>query len=711
MRSKTIIIAFLSLIAAAASAQITIKGKVTDKTGNPLIGATITIKGSIDGASTDTLGYFHFRTKRTGEQTLVATYIGYEAIQQPIAIAKQDITVDLRLKQTPTAIKDVVITAGSFEASDKKKGVTLNSYDIATTPTASGNIYGALTTLPGTATIREDGRLFVRGGDAYESLTYIDGLRVKKPYTSAMPDLPSRGRYSPLLFAGTTFSSGGYSAQYGQALSSALILQTTGIATKNQWGLGFLSVGVSGSETLTNGKASVSAQAEYYNLKPYMSINKPKESWNSYPQSFEATVVARQKAGANGLIKLMATFQHSQSNLEYPDFNNQAKPTDIDLSNSNFFLNLTYGGLFKNGYSLKAGVAFSADDNRLVPGNTKVHEYNTYFQSKVVLRKEFSTTVNISAGFDVSPNRFIQKYWQLDTLKSRSAFTDYNFAPFSEIEALLFDKLAFRAGVRGEYSDILKEFKAAPRLSLAWLTGENSQMSFASGIFYQTPEDQLLRFTHNLQFEKAIHYILNYQITKDNRIFRIEGYYKQYSNLVRYNGDKFYEPTLYNNNGYGYAKGFELFWRDQKSVKNLEYWVSYSYIDSKRIYRNYESKVTPPFAPKHNISLVTKYFISKLNTEVGGSVVAASGRPYNNPNSTIFMNGLTKPYLDCSMNISYLFRFVGKLSVAYLQINNLLGRENIFGYNFYKDANNSYQSLPVTQSFKREFMFGVFLNW
>ena len=45
-------------------------------------------------------------------------------------------------------------------------------------------------------------------------------------YKRQVPDVPSRGRFQPFMFKGTVFSTGGYSAEYGQALSSAVILNT-----------------------------------------------------------------------------------------------------------------------------------------------------------------------------------------------------------------------------------------------------------------------------------------------------------------------------------------------------------------------------------------------------------------------------------------------------------------------------------------------------
>ncbi|RLD60566.1 MAG: TonB-dependent receptor, partial [Bacteroidetes bacterium] len=131
--------------------------------------------------------------------------------------------LDFVLKEKPNSLNSINITAGVFEASDEKKGVALKPLDIVTTASSVGDIYGALRTLPGVQTVGEDGRLFVRGGESYETKNFIDGMLVQNSnaYSSSMPDLPSRGRFSPSLFKGTSFNSGAYSAEYGQALSSA----------------------------------------------------------------------------------------------------------------------------------------------------------------------------------------------------------------------------------------------------------------------------------------------------------------------------------------------------------------------------------------------------------------------------------------------------------------------------------------------------------
>ena len=80
------------------------------------------------------------------------------------------------------------------------------------------DIIAALQTLPGTQTVGESGRLFVRGGESDETQTFVDGIRVAQPYGATTQNIPTRGRFSPFLFSGISFSTGGYSAEYSEAL-------------------------------------------------------------------------------------------------------------------------------------------------------------------------------------------------------------------------------------------------------------------------------------------------------------------------------------------------------------------------------------------------------------------------------------------------------------------------------------------------------------
>lgn len=692
-------------------AQTKITGEVVSQSHESLPGATVMIKGTLEGVSTDLNGQFKFTTRKKGIQSLIISYVGYENKEIKIVLGDSSLNLKIELREKAAQIADIVITAGAFEASDKKKGVTLKPLDIVTTASAAGDIYGALTSLPGTATVGEDGRLFVRGGDAYEAHTYIDGLRVKKPYSSTTPDLPSRGRFSPFLFTGTTFSSGAYSAQYGQALSSALVLTTTGIATDNQWGFSLMSVGGGGAYTKSSKDGSISLNLDYTNLTPYNSLVKQKVDYTTDPNSIGGSVVARLKLGRTGLLKVMANAASGNVALSYKDYDNFAKLTPITLKNQNLYFNSVYSSELGKGWNIRFGNALSYDDNDLKPGTIHLEEYDLFYDSKLTLSKEFSPSLRLYTGVEANISKWQQRYRDSDLTAHDIILKDQLWASFVEVEALVLRKIALRAGLRGEYSHMLDWTGAAPRFSAAYLLTKKSQISIATGLFYQKPEEDLLRFNRTLDCEQAWHYIANYQYQDDNRIFRIEGYIKNYNNLVRFDKAQLYSAESYNNQGYGYAKGVELFWRDQKTVKYLDYWLSYSWIQSERAYRDYPMAARPTFAPEHTVTAVGKYWVNKIYTQFGMTFIWSSGRPYDDPTTTSYNDKLAPSYFDISINASYLFPLWGKTSVLYASVSNLTGKSNIYTYRYYNDPSGQLIKDSVEPEAKRFFFIGFFLNF
>jgi hypothetical protein len=235
---------FAIFISSMTYAQTIIKGKVIDAKNLPVFGANVYLDGTYDGATTDENGNFKFTTQETGTQGLIISFLSYET---KTMIRDVSAFKDLKivLQEDMESLDAVIISAGTFEASDNSKVSVLKPLDVVTTASALGDFVGALQTLPGTSTVAEDGRLFVRGGDADETQIFIDGIRVFTPYSPVPNNIPTRGRYSPFLFDGITFSTGGYSAEYGNALSSVLLLNTVDEPDQEKTEIGIMTVGAS----------------------------------------------------------------------------------------------------------------------------------------------------------------------------------------------------------------------------------------------------------------------------------------------------------------------------------------------------------------------------------------------------------------------------------------------------------------------------------
>ncbi|WP_210517469.1 TonB-dependent receptor [Hymenobacter terricola] len=694
-----------------------LKGTVRDPNGQPLPGVNVFLKTTFDGASTDSLGRFSFATEHAaGPAVLVATFIGYEPQELPVTLGGGPISLpNIRLKASRAALGDVVVTAGAFEASDDKRSSVLKPLDIVTTAGALGDIAGALNALPGTTRVGETGQLFVRGGAASETKTYLDGLPVQTPYGGAVPNVASRGRFSPFLFKGTVFSTGGYSAEFGQALSAVVALNSTDLAPETQTAVSLMSVGGSLARTRRWDRTSVAVSADYTNLAPYYNLVPQSLGWEKAPLALGGSLRLAHKAGQAGMLKVYGTYSRQRLALSQPDANPEfAAGHPVALANDNAYLNATYRAPLVHGWSLNTGLALTQDDNLVRPDVQSVHDLDRSAVARLVLTNDSASTwFNLKMGLEGYAQRYRQQYQPTaDAPILALGVNEQRAAGFFESELVLSRKLAARAGLRTEYSALLGRFNAAPRAGLAYKTGEYSQLSAAWGYFYQSPTTDLLRISHALQFERAEHYMLTYQRMVKDRTLRAEIYQKNYTQLTTFDPNNLYNPAAYQNGGGGYARGLDVLWRDRTTFKKADYWVSYGFLDTRRQFRTDPVTAVPTFAARHNLSVVGKYWVQKVHTQVGFTYSYGSPRAYNNPNLPGYNQSRLPAYQDLSLNVSYLTHWFGQFTIVYVSASNALGRNNVYGYTFagQPDASGQLRSVAVTPPAPRMLFVGVFIS-
>jgi hypothetical protein len=680
-------------------AQTKISGRITDPKKQPLPGVNVYIKDSYDGASTDANGDFSFIANDTGEVTLVASFIGYDALEKKIRLDGKAQQVNLSMKEALNELKVVTISAGTIEASDENKTTVLKPLDIVTTAGAQGDIVGALKTLPGAQQIGESEGLFVRGGTGSETKTIIDGMIVNKPFFSAAPDLASRGRFSPFLFKGTVFSTGGYSAQYGQGMSSVIALETQDLPDRSSATLGLSSVGISGGYNHLWRDKGMSAgfDVNYANLLPYFKLVPQNIEYTRAPQFSGGSLNFRKKTSASGIIKFYGYVNLSDLGIKTfsIDSTNGFKNL-FELNNNDVYTILTYKERLGEKWLLNIGASYATNTDKIETSFDSIVSSSDLSQGRVVFSRGIGklSIIRIGAEYQYGADGFSNRFFK------KSIYDNYS-SQFVEADIYLSTKLVWRAGLRNEYSTIMNEAVIAPRSSLSYKVGEFSNLSLAYGQFYQKPEREYLFYPEQPGYNKATHYILNYQRVTDSRTLRAEIYYKSYDNLSRVFPDT-------SNNGSGYAQGLDIFWRDRKTIKGVDYWISYTYLDTKRQFKNYPESVTPDFAATHTSSLVFKKFFEKLSLSTGFTYTYASGRPYYNPNNPEFMSDRTIPYNSLGINAAYL-RQIGKcFAVLAVSVTNVIGNEQVFGYRY---SYNGQVRQAVKPAAPRFFFIGLFMSF
>ncbi len=700
---KIAVALIITLASFYSYSQSTVSGIVVDQKGNPVEGANIFLDGTYDGTTSTEDGTFSFSSSATGKQTLVISFLSFQQYRKEGSLPDFQ-NLKIILKEDVGSLDAVVITAGTFEAGEKATVSVLKPLDIVTTAGSAGNIIAALQTLPGTQNVGESGRLFVRGGEAGETKTFVDGLRVAQPYTASVQNIPARGRFSPFLFSGISFSTGGYSAEFGEALSSVLLLNTEDLPVQTKTEISLMTVGLGFGHTLKNEKTSISLNTSYINLAPYQVLIPQNLTWNKAFESISGEGIFR-KEGKSGLWKLYAAYDATKFDLNQEDVNSP-EAVRVDLENNNFYLNTSYKGIFGNNWQLFSGISYGYSENKVGLDDNLIRSKENAYHLKGKLSKRVSSALKLTGGLELFSTNFDEDYF--DDPQDYSRGYNSNIAAFFAEAGIRFTKyLALNIGLRGTYKELLQEKLISPRVAFAYKLSETSQISMAYGIYNQMPDNDYLKFSNEIDSERAAHYILNYQFNKNRRFFRAEAYLKEYSSLIKYDTREIGFNSDFKNSGTGYARGLDIFWRDSKSIRSMEYWVSYSFIDTERNYRNFPEQVTPNFVADHNASIVTKYFVNELRSQVGFSYNYSTGRPFNDLNKPGFMKGKTKDFNNLSFNWAYL---LDDQKILYFSVSNIVGFNNIFGYDYAKDPepNGTFRRKAIVPTADRFFFIGFF---
>ena len=133
----------------------TIIGKVTDeKTGEELIGASISLKGTTKGAYTNKNGYYEINDVKPGKYSVVASYIGYAASSKEITISSgKTAEVNFKMGQSVVNLDEVTVTGSLSERSQRAIANPISTLEIKNFDAQNLTLIGdVIATLPGVST-------------------------------------------------------------------------------------------------------------------------------------------------------------------------------------------------------------------------------------------------------------------------------------------------------------------------------------------------------------------------------------------------------------------------------------------------------------------------------------------------------------------------------------------------------------------------------
>jgi len=690
----------------------TIKGKVQDNKNNPLVGANVYLEGRFEGASTDINGNFVFETPVRGKYFLIVSYIGYEPYRKEISVTKGRL-IDLEIILYPTVLKskEITVTASSFTTGEKE-GVTLTSLEVVTTPGAAADVCRALKIYPGVQQVEKGAGLFVRGGDVSETKFILDGAVIEHPYkyeslTGAGGGV--FGMFAPYLLKGTYFSTGGFSVEYGDALSGVLSMESCGMPAKfaSTIGIGLSNLGGIFQLPIIEDNFGLSLSGNVTDTKYLFKLNPSSTKFTRFPSTYDINLNIVYKL-KNGQIKALCFKESDETGaeVETPIY------TGVFTGKNNSSLyNFQIKYLFGERFGVTSNLALSKFDGQQRLNILDIDRKEQLYQFRFSMEYEINSGLTLRSGVthfrnwvkingrvpedetDISPDAPLDTI-SLDWKPNKSSL-------FLENRIRVFDRFFLVPGFRFATESFSNKSIFDPRISGAYEISKKSFFRTSVGVYHQYPEPRYYDENignPNLKPMSSVHYIGGYELTTGSNLLRLEAYYKDYRDLLLNDS-----LANYSNNGYGYATGTDCFLK--RDFGKLNGWFSYSYLIARRKAGNFVELSSPDFNIPHNLTLVAKYMFTD-NFNVGCTYRYATGKPYT-PSVAEYNTQRVPDYQRFDVSLFYLHNFYkGNLTVFYLMVSNLFNRINIFDYVYSAD----YSTRTPIKGDGRSIYFGVSID-
>jgi len=258
-----IVLLFSLAVSPILSQNKVIKGRVTDTAGVALSYVTVYIPASGGGTFSGTDGQFTVPLPADKQPvTIIFSLIGYKADTLLLNSSDADIPLKIILFSDTVELRAVEVKAAR---TDNITAISVPVFAGMVIPSVAGGIEAVITTLPGVASFSELSSSYsVRGGSYDENLVYINDVEVYRPYLIRSGQQEGLSRINPDLASSVIFSPGGFSAAYGDRMSSVLdIRYREPEAREASVSLSLLTSSVCGGARSRNGKFYVIAGARY----------------------------------------------------------------------------------------------------------------------------------------------------------------------------------------------------------------------------------------------------------------------------------------------------------------------------------------------------------------------------------------------------------------------------------------------------------------
>lgn len=533
----------------------TLDGNIVNRVSKePIIGANVLLLGTTIGAASDINGRYLIENIPVGTYQLKVSAIGFDSqIKTDIIInSVRPAAIDFELSEKIIELESVVVVSDLFQ----KEPTEVNSIssfgyeELRRAPGGFEDVVRALSVLPGIA-VADPGRndLIVRGGAPSENLYLVDGIVVQN-----INHFGSQGSTGgPLSFINldfvkdVSFSTGGFSALYGDKVSSVLRLDLREGRRDRFGGKGTISATQFGLNI--EGPVSSNSNLIFSVRRSYLDFIFKAAGFGFVPEYYDALSKFNYKIDNHNSFSFLfiSAFDRVKFFNDTPD-KRLSNSRALGSNQNQYITGLTFKNIFSRGfYTLSLSRNFidfdtSQSDSLLNPiFLNKSREGENALKSDVVLR--LSPVSELNFGGQVKQIKFKSEVrlppfqstfgeaLEIKSLNAKKEIYKANF--YLQYSSMLMNRMRVNFGIRTDYFNaIQKKFSISPRFSLSYILTPVTNLNLSTGIYRQSPSYIWLaadESNKNLKQIRVTQLIagIDHQL-RDDIILKIEGYRKDY---------------------------------------------------------------------------------------------------------------------------------------------------------------------------------------
>lgn len=222
LKKYTLATILLCLTIASQARHVYIHGRVTDESGQPVELATVNEELTLHSAMTNLKGEYSFTVNtRTDTLNLIFRMVGHETRKRTLISPPDTVQLDIMLPSSNYTLENVDVTA-TRRRNDGMQDISAEGLRF-TADANGGSVESIIATQAGVSTHNElSSQYNVRGGNFDENSVYVNGTEILRPLLVRAGQQEGLSFINPDMVESISFSTGGFSVEYGDKMSSVL---------------------------------------------------------------------------------------------------------------------------------------------------------------------------------------------------------------------------------------------------------------------------------------------------------------------------------------------------------------------------------------------------------------------------------------------------------------------------------------------------------